>query len=137
MLYGNCNKDEYECDGATKWLPRRCCKKHALKDSRTPGLFKLEFSGDIFIGLCLKLYVVGNREKDITKHSSKGISKPGMKEICEQLNMSVVDVYLGILNEGRNLSASNKCLIALLCHTPKNEMVFVIFIQSMLYKIMA
>ena len=108
MLYGNCNEDEYECDGATKWLPRRCCKTHALKDSRTPGLFKLEFSGDVFVGLCSKLYVVGNREKDITKHSSKGISKPAMKETCEQLNMSVVDVYLKVLNEGRNLSATNK-----------------------------
>lgn len=41
-----------------KWLPRICCQTHARYDKRTPGLFKLEYEGDVMIGLCSKTYIV-------------------------------------------------------------------------------
>ena len=56
------------------FLPRNCCREHAKFDSREPGLFKLEFSGKKFIGLCSKTYIVSQSEKDY-KMSTKGVNK--------------------------------------------------------------
>ena len=41
-----------------------CCKARRAYDKRTPGLFKVEWSGDGFVGLCSKTY-----------YSTKGLSK--------------------------------------------------------------
>jgi hypothetical protein len=41
-----------------QWLPRTCCTKHAQYDKRTFGLLKLEYEGDVMIGLCSKTYIV-------------------------------------------------------------------------------
>ena len=41
-----------------EWFPCMCCSKHAKYDSRTPGLFKVEYEGDAMIGLCSKTYIV-------------------------------------------------------------------------------
>jgi hypothetical protein len=41
-----------------QWLPRTCCTKHAKYDKRSPGLFKLEYEGDVMIGLCSKTYII-------------------------------------------------------------------------------
>ncbi|XP_071137847.1 uncharacterized protein [Mytilus edulis] len=49
-----CCRDDFEPD----WLPRTCCTKHAKYDKRTPGLFKVEYEGDVMIGLCSKTYIV-------------------------------------------------------------------------------
>nr|XP_039250892.1 uncharacterized protein LOC120328465 [Styela clava]XP_039250893.1 uncharacterized protein LOC120328465 [Styela clava]XP_039250895.1 uncharacterized protein LOC120328465 [Styela clava]XP_039250896.1 uncharacterized protein LOC120328465 [Styela clava]XP_039250897.1 uncharacterized protein LOC120328465 [Styela clava]XP_039250898.1 uncharacterized protein LOC120328465 [Styela clava]XP_039250899.1 uncharacterized protein LOC120328465 [Styela clava]XP_039250900.1 uncharacterized protein LOC1203 len=35
---------------------RECCVKQFKFDKRTPGLFKVEFSGETFVGLCAKTY---------------------------------------------------------------------------------
>ncbi|XP_077969520.1 uncharacterized protein LOC144424266 [Styela clava] len=35
---------------------RECCIKLFKFDNRTPGLFKVEFSGDTFVGLCAKTF---------------------------------------------------------------------------------
>jgi hypothetical protein len=53
-------KDSYqraltECcrdDVDPQWLPRTCCTKHAKYEKKTPGLFELEYEGDVMIGLC-------------------------------------------------------------------------------------
>jgi len=55
------------------WFPRTCCEKHENFDKRTPGLFKLEYEGDLMISLCSKCYFIGNDEN--YKFSSKGINK--------------------------------------------------------------
>ena len=58
-----------------KWDPSKCdeCIKSYHYNRRTLGLFKVEFSGDIFIGLCSKTYFCqGGTE---CKISSKGINK--------------------------------------------------------------
>jgi len=41
-----------------QWFPRTCCTKHAKYDKRTTGLFKVEYEGDVMIGLCSKTYIV-------------------------------------------------------------------------------
>jgi hypothetical protein len=52
-LTGCCRDDVYP-----QWLPRTCCTKHAKYDKRTPRLFKLEYEGDVMIGLCSKTYII-------------------------------------------------------------------------------
>jgi len=77
-MNGNC-RDTFEPfmketqNEHTVWFPRKCCKKHEHFDRRTPGLFKLEFSGDFMISLCSKSYLIADEDK--IKFSSKGINK--------------------------------------------------------------
>ena len=52
-LTGSC-RDDLD----PEWFPRTCCSKHAKYDKRTPGLFKVEYEGDVMIGLCSKTYIV-------------------------------------------------------------------------------
>ena len=51
-LEGYCCDDIVEADADLHWIPRTCCMKHVKFDKRTPGLFKLEYEGDVMIGLC-------------------------------------------------------------------------------------
>ena len=50
-------------------------------DNRCPGLFKCDYEGEVFYGLCSKIYIVAN--KDHCKFSSKGISKNRVKKPLE------------------------------------------------------
>jgi len=54
------------------WFPRDDTEEVAKYDKRTPGLFKVEHTGDSIISLCSKTYFVSG-DKD--KYSSKGLSK--------------------------------------------------------------
>ena len=80
----------------SEWLPAECCDKHKgdyvqtrlaglpwtatescclsrkAFDKRTPGLFKVEWRGDGFIGLCSKTYYCFGATD---KYSTKGLSK--------------------------------------------------------------
>ena len=59
-----------------KWFPRDDNAKNAAYDRRTPGLFKIEWSGDGFIGLLAKTYFCYDIEDTINdKYSAKGVSK--------------------------------------------------------------
>ncbi|KAK3107900.1 hypothetical protein FSP39_024735 [Pinctada imbricata] len=40
------SKEGIKADNIYHWFPRKCCTKHAQRDKRTPGLFKVEFEGD-------------------------------------------------------------------------------------------
>ena len=57
-LMGFCHQTDVDAD--SHWFPRECCPAHAKRDSRTPGLFKLEFEGTEIIGLSSKTYIVVN-----------------------------------------------------------------------------
>ena len=59
------------------YLPRRCCEKHSKHDNREPGLFKIEFTGNKFVGLSSKTYIVSSERK--TKLSSKGVNRRALK----------------------------------------------------------
>jgi hypothetical protein len=75
-ISGNCSEDvikphlldEFKLS-KHKWLGREDTPEHKLYDSRTPGLFKLEYEGDCRISLASKMYC------DSNKFSSKGINK--------------------------------------------------------------
>ena len=56
-----------------KWTPARCCKKASDYDRRTPGLFKVEFTGSGIVALCSKTYICFG-DKD-SKVSCKGVQK--------------------------------------------------------------
>lgn len=56
------------------WFPREDTEEHAAFDKRTPGLFKVEWQGEGFVGLCSKsYYCFGTDQGD--KCSSKGLNK--------------------------------------------------------------
>ena len=54
------------------WLPREDSPQHAAFDKRTPGLFKVEWSGQGFVGLNSETYYCWGQSD---KYSCKGISK--------------------------------------------------------------
>ena len=59
----------------SKDLPS-CCSRRRVHDKRTPGLFKLEWSGDGIIALCSKTYMCfSNGGSGGHKVSTKGLSK--------------------------------------------------------------
>jgi hypothetical protein len=61
-LVGHCQPGlEIEADCKDHWFPRTCCEQHAKYDKRTPGLFKIEYEGEVMIGLCSKTYIVAKR----------------------------------------------------------------------------
>ena len=49
-----------------------CCKARKAYDKRTPALFKIEFEGDGFVGLCSKTYYCFG---SVDKYSTKGLNK--------------------------------------------------------------
>lgn len=64
-------------DSKTKnqpWDPSSCaaCCKRRSDDKRTPGLFKTEYTGDCFVGLCSKTYACSG---ETNKISTKGLNK--------------------------------------------------------------
>lgn len=71
----NCNDDDYMPDADIKFLPRTCCDKHRQFDKRTPGLFKIEWSGTEMVCLNSKTYCAFDSEKDSVKLAMKGSNK--------------------------------------------------------------
>lgn len=82
------------------WLPRKCCDKHLIFDQRTPGLFKLEFEGDVMVGLCSKTYAIKNSNESKEKFSSKGIAKQSVKD--------PVETYKRVLDTKQSESGLNR-----------------------------
>ena len=57
-------------------FPRTDTEEHTNQDRRTPGLFKVEWSGSAFIGLAAKSYFCYDKENlENHKYSSKGLNK--------------------------------------------------------------
>ena len=105
----------------SKWLPAECCDKHeddyvqtrlaglpwtateaccvARKayDKRTPGLFKIEWCGDGFIGLCSKTYYCFGATN---KSTTKGLNK--------RQNDIDKDAFLAVLTNRRSGSGVNR-----------------------------
>ena len=69
------------------WNPPPCCETRSRYDKRTPGLFKEEWSGDGFVGLCSKTYFCfGTTDKA----SSKGINKT-QNDLTKEKYMQVLE----------------------------------------------
>ncbi len=58
-----------------QWQPHDCCIRKFKEESRTPGKWKLEASGDEMICLNSKTYILQNQSTASTKQSTKGVSK--------------------------------------------------------------
>ena len=86
-----------DVDAETHWFPRTCCPEHTKYDNRCPGLFKREYEGEIFYGLCSKTYIVA--DKDHCKFSSKGISKNRVKNPLE--------IFKSVLETKESRSSTN------------------------------
>ena len=87
----------YKPDSHFHWFPRDCCAKHSAFDKRTPGLFKVEFSGWGIVGLCSKTYFCFGSEGE--KHSSKGL---------QRRNQLTKDQYLDVLLSRQSGSGINR-----------------------------
>ena len=60
----------------SQWFPRTDTPEHAAYDRRTPGLFKVEWEGDGFVGLAAKTYYCYNTtDPTLDKYSSKGVNR--------------------------------------------------------------
>ena len=55
------------------WFRAPCCEKKHIRENRTPGLFKPEFTGTSWVALSPKCYFAYSEDK--SKYSSKGVSK--------------------------------------------------------------
>lgn len=80
------------CEGK-RWASKHvCCTNQQKYDKRTPGLFKVEWSGDGCIALTSKTYICfGSRD---TKLATKGVTK--------RLNKFCKDDYLSVLRTKKN-----------------------------------
>ena len=74
-----------------------CCKARRAFDKRTPGLFKVEWSGAGFVGLCSKTYYCFGATD---KYSTKGLSK--------RHNTIDKDAFLEVLTNSRSGGGSNR-----------------------------
>ena len=105
----------------SEWLPSECCDEHRNEyvrcrladrpwigdeacfkarrafDNRTPGLFKVEWSGDGFVGLCSKTYYCFGATD---KYSTNGLSK--------RHNTIDKDAFLDVLTTRRSGSGKNR-----------------------------
>ena len=101
LVKNSCAEIEYvpTLDNPHVWFPRTCCDPHHMFDSRTPGLFKLEYEGNGIVSLCSKMYCV--KSNSSVKFSCKGISK---KDIDKT---TVYDLYLNVLKAKKIESGVN------------------------------
>ncbi|EGF83699.1 hypothetical protein BATDEDRAFT_22601 [Batrachochytrium dendrobatidis JAM81] len=100
-------KDEFK-KNRHLWLGRDDTIENKVYDSRTPGLFKLEYEGNCIISLASKMYYC-----DENKFSSKGINKKQNeitkqkyvdalkgKHFVEDMSQNIVSIYKVISGNG-------------------------------------
>ena len=94
------HEEEYVCAriaGRSWTATESCCIARKSFDKRTPGLFKIEWCGDGFIGLCSKTYYCfGSTDKCTTK----GLNK--------RQNTIDKDAFLSVLTNRRSGSGVNR-----------------------------
>ena len=83
-----------------EWFPRDDCPEHAAYDRRTPMLFKEEWKGEGFVGLCSKTYFCYGGETANDKYSCKGLQK--------SLNKLEFNDYLKVLKTQKSGSGQNR-----------------------------
>ena len=94
------HEDDYVCDriaGRPWTVTESCCFARKAFDKRTPGLFKVEWCGDGFVGLCSKTYYCFGATD---KYSTKGLSK--------RHNDIDKDTFLAVLKNRRSGGGFNR-----------------------------
>ncbi|XP_063687079.1 uncharacterized protein LOC134820563 [Bolinopsis microptera] len=86
-----------------QWFPRTDTEEHAAYDRRTPGLFKVEWSGGGFVGLSAKTYFCFEPDaKQKEKCSTKGINKAAQVTI---------EHFRSVLQTKQSVSSTNRGFI--------------------------
>ena len=90
-LNDHCGEHDYNpsLQNAMPFLQRNCCERDELHDARTPGIFKVECTGDGIVALSSKTYCV--KTSNLPKVSCKGINKSTLD------NSSVYTMYKNVL----------------------------------------
>ena len=90
-LNDHCGEHDYNpsLQNAMPFLQRNCCDRDELHDARTPGIFKVECTGDGIVALSSKTYCV--KTSNLPKVSCKGINKSTLD------NSSVYTMYKNVL----------------------------------------
>ena len=94
------HEEEYVCArmAGCSWTDTEsCCLARKAFDKRTPGLFKVEWRGNGFIGLCSKTYYCF---VTTDKYNTKGLSK--------RHNIINKDTFLAVLTNRRSGSGVNR-----------------------------
>ena len=94
------HEEEYVCAriaGRSWTATESCCLARKAFDKRTPGLFKVEWRGNGFTGLCSKTYYCFGATD---KYSTKGLSK--------RQNVINKDTFLAVLTNRRSGSGVNR-----------------------------
>ena len=94
------HEDDYVCAriaGRPWTVAESCCFARKAFDKRTPGLFKVEWCGDGFVGLCSKTYYSFGATD---KYSTKGLSK--------RHNDIDKDTFLAVLKNRRSGGGFNR-----------------------------
>ena len=114
-VHRSCSDMPFCPDASSNFLLRQCCAWHAKFDQRTPGLFKTEFTGDILVSLCSKMYAcasyanvtTSDQAQDKFKFSSKGLSKSALETTCNENQCNTVELYRRVLNSGQASGSVN------------------------------
>jgi len=109
-IYNQCHLNDIDVSSENNWFPRECCDNHRKYDSRASGLFKLEFSGEVFYGTCSKCYTIVD-EEGRTKLSCKGVNNSAIENPLELfssvLNHEKADITA--VNTGIRLNKNEMC----------------------------
>ena len=85
-------------EGGDAWVPGECCANQRKHDTRTPGLFKVEFEGTGMVALNSKTYHCWGSA--VEKTSSKGLSK--------RTNTFTKEVYKSVLKDQLSVEGTNR-----------------------------
>ena len=91
------------------WFPRTYPEDAKNYDKRTPGLFKEEFSGNVMVALCSKMYCIEDTEKEISKFSCKGVNKNQMSHPIEMYN-HVLETHVTECKKNKGIRLNNNIL---------------------------
>ena len=91
-------KQEYLAE-KDQWFPR----PNSPYDKRTPGLFKLEYSGTGIVSLCSKMYYCWGKED---KFSCKGLNK-AQNDITKERYLNVLQSMTGSSGLNRGFRVRN------------------------------
>lgn len=102
MLKSFCDREDIVADAHVHFFPRTCCSAHARRDSRQPGLLKLESSGCDMVRLNSKTYALRTKDRDL-KLSTKGLNKNSLDDDeCD-----VLETFQSVLATGNSRSGTN------------------------------
>jgi hypothetical protein len=94
------NAKVLESEGLDEWKLLPCCQRVLRYNTCIPGLLKVEFDGSGMVALNAKTYCCWRDEDNITKYSSKGLSKKS--------NSFDRAHFLSVLQSGKPQSGTNR-----------------------------